>query len=55
MGSFDKETEYQKGMGLLGEAIDTLSLGIDWLSHISVEKSAEILRQLKQIESELSY
>lgn len=55
MGSFDQETEYQKGMGFLGDAIDTLSLGVGWLSHISDERGAEILRQLTQIQSELSY
>lgn len=55
MKSFDVEGEYQKGMSLLEDAIETLNLSVQWLAHISDERRAEIFRQLAQIQSDLSY
>lgn len=55
MGTIDREADYQKGMGHLDNTIEALEFGVGWVSHISNERAEEIMSQLKQIQSDLSY
>lgn len=52
MATLDNEEEFQRGMGLLDETIETMIFGLDW--KVDACTKAEILRQLKQIQSDLS-
>ena len=52
MATLNTEEEFQRSMGLLDETIEAMTFGLDW--KVDADTKAEILRQLKQIQSDLS-